>query len=614
MATYYVAGKRVTKTEFRRLTAKTGSGYAALKPEYKERSRKKEEEEKKSLSKEFTSAGRPSSDVLYPEQKRQQPTPTIKSFKPKESLYVELGDERVKTTPTVKKTIYTSENGVFKPTDYEISAETKQQLETGGYQPETQTKTVLQARTEQRPKLQPYKEKSRGGFSKAKDVFKSIDAKLGITGKSQIIKDIEKKRGITIQSGIAPAVGLKSFASGFNTLRSVYNVVKGTKAGLWTINAIKGYVGGKAIVFGSKQSAKVGLTPEEKTVLSSRTVQQAIGQAYFKESEAIKEQGFFRNLGYQLSPIFSNKKSVFEKELDKQLYNQGLLPEEISKAKALARRQRKFTTGGEAAALLYESFTSERTGRALSSMVLKDAVIPANKAGRTLFKKTFIPIASAGFIEGFTQETSQQAARNQRQNFKEAAKMGLYGFGSAGIIGGGIVGLSVNKKTTSKLLNFAANISDLFEKPGDILADVVSKGERKLGFKGLPEPVVTITGFTKTPVNPFTTSKTKGKSGVFTTVKTPSTTQTTSMTQTLKNAVGIPTTTKTPTTVKTPVNINLREITGINTPIVTNTNTEIPTDIVTTTLTPVTNINIPTATPLLRLPPPSPSKLRNKIG
>lgn len=385
---------------------------------------------------------------------------------------------------------------------------------------------------------------------------------------------------------------------------------------------------GKAITEGTAPA-------EQKAIAKSAGFDEAIGAGFAAEREALKQEAWYKAIGFEISPYFSTRKDVYETTVRQELQKQGFSGSQLEAGVAAAKRQRKGITISEAVANLNVARASEKIGRREVANVLEKAtgeVIPKNRAFVEMFKLTAPSIAQAGAVEGFAQEVTQQKAREQDLNLKSAAIMGGAGALSAGLIGGTIAGTRATKPGVSKVIEYGTYITDPFEKPGDLAQDLSEAITRRITKKAPRTPVITETlgaeDFFNIRVSGKTPSKPKSsilQAGTIigTPAQTPTKTQTPVKTKTVVNMptmpsifggvpITVPSVVPVPTDTETPVDVPIEVPTDTNVP--TNINTNIFESIFNTeSNVPVSTgvpinipINIPTVTPQLRVPPPIP--------
>lgn len=246
---------------------------------------------------------------------------------------------------------------------------------------------------------------------------------------------------------------------------------------------------GYGIIEGSKQISKLTAPKEQRDLMNQEGFRKSVKLGFEAEKEQVSQEPFYRTLAYEgISSLISSKKSKqsYDEAVRSELKRQGLSSEEIETGVKAARR---FKTGaglGEIGALLDISRSSEKIGRGLVAEAFekssqKGEQFVQKKAFSTLFKKTAPVIGVAGFVEGFSQELTQQQSREQDFNIKTSALMGGIGFGTAGLLGGVIAGTSLNKPVVSKTLEYGSYLIDPYEKPGDLLADLGENIARRAG-------------------------------------------------------------------------------------------------------------------------------------
>lgn len=228
-------------------------------------------------------------------------------------------------------------------------------------------------------------------------------------------------------------------------------------------------------LLGQSRSPELG-----RSVVTSDVGREAVRAGRGAERDFVSQSGLLRQIGFELigSPVSGRGgRSAFESGVRESLRGSGLDPLSVSAGVSAAGRERGFTNVAELTALLDISRGVERFGRAeISRSLAGRGLDVTRRRGLKGATATAGTIGRAGFIEGFGQELSQQRSRLESFDFGRAAGMGAVGALSAATLGGAIAGSAIAGKTkTSALLESGANIVDLFEKPGDILADI---GER----------------------------------------------------------------------------------------------------------------------------------------
>jgi len=390
---------------------------------------------------------------------------------------------------------------------------------------------------------------------------------------------------------------------------------------------------GGLLVEGGSQVGTLTLSKEDKNLIKEFNINQALKSGFQKSSEQETwYKGFATELPYGSQLVDEQK---MRQGIRENLKKQGLSGEKLKKAEDLTYRQGLFRSGGELAGLLEISRTSESIGRkqvaeSFARKAQKGVTFESKKSFKKLFGASFLPIARAGFVEGVASETTQQVSRVQDANLKKAGLMGGFGFGSAGLIGGSIVGLSQKAPGASRAIELGTYISDPLEKPGDLLQDVAERisgksftraGLKRVGVQGVGSKADDILRFatvkTPTPVNVFSSAKTKtsikkgsnifSPSNIFSSVNTNINQPTDFLGDTIINPF-------TPTPVKTPTPIDIPIFSpGVPTPSVPSPGVPTPTNIMTDTQTDVpvnvpvnVPINVPIGVPLMRVPPPLP--------
>lgn len=386
-----------------------------------------------------------------------------------------------------------------------------------------------------------------------------------------------------------------------------------TKAAKIAKAAAKTRIGKWAIGLGSAEAIAITGPPTARKIgeiTAPKDFKGIVGDPRIKEAEKaaraetvgkLRERGIFTSIVSELPFGERLGENVFQKELKKELSSMGFKGADLEKAVKATSRQRTSADIGEAASLLGISGIAEGVGRSLVRSTARRGIQTTKKQlTGTLFRKFAPPIAAAGFIEGASQETAQQQARLREKDLKQQLVMGGLGAGSAGLLGGGIAALRPTKTGISKGIEFGANILDPFEKPGDILADVVGFSSRKITKRPKVSTFVQIPGKREEIVKIGLTGRPKTPIGVITPVpptKTP--------TQTLEAIVSRPKPTPTPT----PVQIITGTPTGKGKGVPTTQTTFITTEEqvnIPTTANIFTGTAVPTVTPQLRIPPPVP--------
>ena len=314
----------------------------------------------------------------------------------------------------------------------------------------------------------------------------------------------------------------------------------------------------------------------------------------------------------------------------------------------LARR-RVITDVGEAGAFVLSSAAVERGGRA----VIGREFAFLSRAGTTIKAKPVSgrlaliglkELAPLGFVEATVQEGKRAERKTGVVEGKQVLQTGLIGAGTAGVLGGAIVG-TAGKRGIQKGLNIAVNIIDPFEGLGDVTEDILERSAKRVGVRGFSAAGIITTGKGKGRAFTFSQGKPKGialtqtniaaqskqtsqqiaaqskaitqstsptavkgvsfvpsatVSPSFTFGITPTKTKTPAKGQTL---IPVPSRTQTPSVITTetivPTDTFIPSETFIPSPVVTETPVPVTTETIVPSFTPV-----PTATPILRAPPP----------
>jgi len=451
----------------------------------------------------------------------------------------------------------------------------------------------------------------------ASNPFTTAAAATGVVGAGRAAAPFVTRLGA---KAAATQVG-QSFTGGLNVAKQTWLGRLGLGFGITTVK-------GAAIVKGSEVVSTFTASKEQRQLMQNPKFSGLYRKGIEAERQAIEQEGGLpipftdRNiglgsLGFGLSTAISSKKKVFREKVKSEALALGLDPDLAVKT---AERQRASKEWGEGLALLEISRSAESIGRTeVAKAFAKKGTqqVPTKQIFGKVFRTTFFPIAGAGVVEGGAAEITQQIAREEPFDKKKVAVMAGVGGLTAGVLGGTIAGLKANRPGASVALETVASIADPFEKPGDLLQDLVERGARKSGVNIPRAPVFTIAPteaitISQAPASKGPRSKTSFANFVNSFIGS-STTPTAAPTQSLPIGPNIPkpkggptspfifspttqTPTTTPTTETTPSNI---------------WSPEPSTQTSTTTSTPTTNINvnIPVVTPQLRVPPPIPIAL-----
>lgn len=471
--------------------------------------------------------------------------------------------------------------------------------------------------------------------------------------------------GLSIASSGRVSQGFKNF------MTTSDDVVKGIVTGVSKNKTVQSAArfGGKlvkdtlvtlGIAKTSKEASKLTATPEQRAIMNQAFYPEVIREAHIAAGTPRQEESFnvpifggqtsFRSMLAQVTP-FAEDKTAFENKAREEFLKRGLQGNDLQNAIDAAMGQKRFTDIGETGSMLYASYAAENTGQIGVKTFFEKfgGSAPAKKTFSSVGKRVFAPIAFAGFQEGFTQEFASEISRSQPFNPKQALIEGGVGAVSAGVLGTTIAGLKAKGSKAGSVVNFAANIMDPYEYPGDLLAGAGRAAKREVFNVPTVVPTITTTISHSTPSKPsesiitFGTttempkrSKSNAFGGFSFSGKTPSTATTPSTVQELvfsqktstntmtpskqttfkgfssKTPTIIPTIVPTETPSNTPTQTPTQTSTKSNifTQIVSGTPTQTETPIQTQTETPTqgitTTITIPTITPLVRLPPPAP--------
>jgi hypothetical protein len=187
-------------------------------------------------------------------------------------------------------------------------------------------------------------------------------------------------------------------------------------------------------------------------------------------------------------------RDAFKEQIEQSLLSQGIDPVTAAAASEQSSNFLKGRNVGEIVALADISRAVEGTGR----LALKETFTNPFKTGSGGLKQ-FLQTASttagrigqAGFIEGATQELTQQQTRFQPFDAGAIVEMGSLGAVSAGTIGGLIAGSRVAKETAidvasksffrglGRTTETVANVLDPLEKVGDVSQDLFEEGAKR---------------------------------------------------------------------------------------------------------------------------------------
>lgn len=405
------------------------------------------------------------------------------------------------------------------------------------------------------------------------------------------------------------------------TAQRVTKAVQSSKIGNFALGT--GQVIGKGIigtVIGTKATETLTTTPLQREILKDLRLKGIRGQAFEEEAKALAQGGVklpggasvsLKSVAFEVSPFLSSRKDVFEKSVRRQLKERGFQGPVLEETAQAISKQRTAVSVGEATGLITSGAGSEAFGRSNVARAFskgfqtttKDRVLGINTK---IFKRTFVPIAQAGFAEGVTQEVLQQQTREQPRNIKKALTLGGLGAVTAGTVGGIIAGSRVTSPGLSKVVETGSFIADPFEKPGDILQDVFESANKRITGRTPKRAQIVTTISPSSIINVGTTTPT--------TTRTPTTVPVKTQTpiNPIQNILGISTNPVT-SPVKTPTNAVVPSTVPVDipiqSPVQTPTNPNVPIPINTDVPVPVpvnVPVNIPVTTPIFKFPPPVP--------
>ena len=266
-----------------------------------------------------------------------------------------------------------------------------------------------------------------------------------------------------------------------------------TKTGQFLGTAGKTLVAGEVALKGTESIGFI-TTPKEQKAISNKLLEEGVTAGFRAEETKVASRGFLKQAAFELTPFFGNVEA-FKFGAREFFKSKGLTGLQLETAIEGAVRKRKFSGIGEGTGFLVSSAAIELGGKGIFKTVFKGlakkkVVVPKAKAGGKLFLEGFKTIAPLGFIEGGTQEFIQQQARRKPFDIKQIGLEGVIGAGSAGLIGGGIIGLQIPRPGISKGVEIGSFIVDPFEKPGDIIAGAVTKVQSKITKKPIIQPKI----------------------------------------------------------------------------------------------------------------------------
>lgn len=320
------------------------------------------------------------------------------------------------------------------------------------------------------------------------------------------------------------------------------------------------------------------------------------------EREAISSSGGFTPFGISfkgvlndVNPLLYGNKEIYAETLTKELQQQGLTPSQVATGTNAGLQLRTEGAKADVLGMIAINAISEGVGRRYATEAffnLGKKNIPATSWN--IFKSAGFATARAGAIEGAGIAIVEDITRAETLTPKKLLSYSAFGAGSAGIIGGTIVGTQFAKSTTArglgKVLEFNSNIIDPYEKIGDFTQTASERFLLKFFGKTSPKPIIYKTGanvFTFTPSNTNTKTKTNNNKPILSL----SLTNTNTNTNVLSNVI-TPTETKTTTSTKIFNDVFTQANANVNTKIDIFDNTI-------TTTTPInTPVNVPISTPV----------------
>jgi hypothetical protein len=418
-----------------------------------------------------------------------------------------------------------------------------------------------------------------------------------------------------------------------------------------------------------------GMTPEQITSAQDIMARPEWQSAYSQAEKAMtsNRKGWIgRNLA-QVSLLFGGDTASFQKgvadDARKYYSEQGLtgkaLDNKVNATVNAATRDLAYKGIGQAIAALDISRSSETLGQVLTAksfgkgatytaaQVSKTSLLPgaSNILKNPIFRKTLIPLGTAGFGEGGALYTSAVTAKGQKWDPLQYALYGSIGAVSAATLGGfiattgakgaavtggtkgitgaerRILGIKAGPEQVSKTTLKGAYFTDIMEYPGDITSSSIR--QRAATMMGLESPIEAgiipsatgvqlttmgggpkIFGYYPTLSKAYSSGAINLPIRTTATIMTPTTTpltevlpETTDIRENIGILTGVPATSNVPSKISQPTNIPSTLSTTLPTyvpstvgvPSVTN----IVTNIATTTETPTTStVNTPVNTPV----------------
>lgn len=239
-----------------------------------------------------------------------------------------------------------------------------------------------------------------------------------------------------------------------------------------------------AIVGGARGLNRATLSRSEREVLRDPRVQEAVRRAREAERASTREGGVDVPLVGNVNPRAAGFELVgtalsgepgtraFASELESSLRSSTLSSRQQSLALDAALDERRALNSAELVAFANIARFSEGFGRReVNQLFFDDALELTGRRGLTTGLVTAPSIGTAGFIEGFSQETAQQLVRARDFDVRDAATMGGFGAVSAATLGGVIAGGSAINSRTTRAVEAGSLIADPFERPGDIIQE-----------------------------------------------------------------------------------------------------------------------------------------------
>lgn len=237
---------------------------------------------------------------------------------------------------------------------------------------------------------------------------------------------------------------------------------------------------------------KLGFGSKTKTSSQSQTLTTGEIETTVTKEEKIRTIPTLRGFLYESLGVQSEGgKAAYRSKASELLRSQGLSPTEVEAGVRALERRKSAGLGGALAGMFGASAFAEFTGRraiAKSFESLSSKALDVKKSFWPLAGKSVIPLARAGFGEGFASELSSNIGRGEDVSIKRLAAYGGLGSASAVLIGAPIVGFAANRKAVSKTVEYVASFADPLEKPADLFTTGVEKGLKRYFNVEFPEP------------------------------------------------------------------------------------------------------------------------------